>query len=283
MIIKILKYKKTIFFCAVFFCALLICLLLILRQIFITEKNEHNINKIYVSLTTIPSRIHNLEKILDSLLTQTQDIHEILLNIPIYSKRFKKEYSIPDFLKKTKFNKVKIIRCEDYGPGTKLLGALEYLKYKKGYVIIVDDDRIINKNLIKSLYDKQINNTNSIISNEGNNQGLPVLLPVGAGGISIPINMLDKNEILSFFNKHKNVCTYVDDVFWYKYFIKKKKYNIIYHRKIGVDNGKDIYDDSYVGINGESNNSDALYTETGDLSRYNNDKTIGLNQKCFEN
>ena len=263
-----MKHKLTKQTIIIFLCIVLTIILLIPRH-YIRERFENNINNIYVSLTTIPSRIHNLENILDSLLSQTHNINEILLNIPTYSKRFKKEYSIPEFLKKTKFNKVKVIRCNDYGPGTKLLGALEYLEDKKGYVIIVDDDRIIDKNLVKSLYDKQINNIESIIANKGTKQELSVVIPWGAGGISIPISMLNKNDIVSFFNKHKAVCRYVDDVFWYKYFVKEKQKNIIYHQKIHLNN--------------ETNGTEPLYLEKNELSRYNTDKTIGLNQKCFEN
>ena len=46
-----------------------------------------------------------------------------------------------------KFNdsRVEITRCEDCGPGTKLLGSLDKLQ-KFDLVIILDDDHIYHKN-----------------------------------------------------------------------------------------------------------------------------------------
>ena len=82
---------------------------------------------IYVSISIIPQRIKNLNKSIESLLNQTRKPDKIFVNIPYKYKRFKetiKDNQIP------KFNNsiVEVTRCEDYGPGTKLLGSLNKLK-----------------------------------------------------------------------------------------------------------------------------------------------------------
>ena len=93
---------------------------------------------IYVSISIIPQRIKNLNKSIESLLNQSQRPDKIFVNIPYKYKRFKEtieDNQIP------KFNNsiIEVTRCEDYGPGTKLLGSLNKLK-KDSLLILADDD-----------------------------------------------------------------------------------------------------------------------------------------------
>ena len=79
---------------------------------------------IYVSLSTIPQRVKNLHKSIESLLKQSQKPDKIFINIPFKYRRFKEtinDNQIPKFNN----NIVEITRCEDCGPGTKLLGSLK--------------------------------------------------------------------------------------------------------------------------------------------------------------
>ena len=95
---------------------------------------------IYVSTSTIPQRIKNLDKSIKSLLNQSKKPDKIFINIPFKYKRFSetiKDDQIPKFDN----NVVEITRCEDYGPGTKLLGSLNKFK-KDSLIILVDDDHI---------------------------------------------------------------------------------------------------------------------------------------------
>ena len=83
---------------------------------------------IYVSLTTIPQRVKNLNKSVESLLKQSKKPDKIFVNIPLKYKRFKEtidDNKIPKFDNSA----VEITRCEDYGPGTKLLGSLDTVSY----------------------------------------------------------------------------------------------------------------------------------------------------------
>ena len=102
---------------------------------------------IYVSISTIPQRIKNLNKSIESLLNQTRKPDKIFVNIPYKYKRFKEtieDNQIP------KFNNsiVEVTRCEDYGPGTKLLGSLNKLK-KDSLLILADDDHTYENYMIE--------------------------------------------------------------------------------------------------------------------------------------
>ena len=95
---------------------------------------------IYVSLTTIPQRIKDLNKSIESLLKQSKKPDKIFVNIPFKYKRFKEIFDdnqIPKFDNSI----VEITRCEDCGPGTKLLGSLDKLE-KNSLVILADDDHV---------------------------------------------------------------------------------------------------------------------------------------------
>ena len=105
---------------------------------------------IYVSLSTIPSRIKNLTKSVESLLNQTQKPDKIFINIPYKYKRFSEvveDSEIPKF----KSRNIEITRCQDFGPGTKLLGSLEKLK-KNSLIILADDDNIYEDYMIEKFY-----------------------------------------------------------------------------------------------------------------------------------
>ena len=92
---------------------------------------------IYVSLTTIPQRVKNLSKSIESLLKQTQKPDKIFINVPLKYKRFS-EIIKNDQIPKFDNNIIEITRCEDCGPGTKLLGSLD--KFEKNSLLILADD-----------------------------------------------------------------------------------------------------------------------------------------------
>ena len=105
---------------------------------------------IYISLTTIPQRIKDLNKSVESLLKQSQKPDKIFINIPLKYKRFNEiidDDQIPKFDDKI----IEITRCEDYGPGTKLLGSLNKLE-KNSLIILADDDNIYEDYMIEKFY-----------------------------------------------------------------------------------------------------------------------------------
>lgn len=109
-------------------------------------RNEH----IVISLSTTPYRINELEPFLDKLLQQKGNVAAIYLNVPYVFKRKNIPYTIPTWLEQKKG--ITILRCEDYGPGTKLLGTLANVDLPSDTIIItVDDDVFYPDNLILQL------------------------------------------------------------------------------------------------------------------------------------
>ena len=109
-----------------------------------------------VSLTTIPPRYATLKKTLDSLQKQKKIPEKIFLNIPNNFKRFSNiDFDFDDLTKK--YKNLKINRCEDFGPGTKLLGSLnEILNYD--FVILIDDDHIYKDEMLEIFYNQALKN-----------------------------------------------------------------------------------------------------------------------------
>jgi len=101
---------------------------------------------IYVSVSTIPGRLKTIHKSIDSLINQSLKPDKIFLNIPKKFKRFKEEIDDSQIQKFPAI--VEITRCEDCGPGTKLLGSLKKLE-KDSLLILADDDQIYENFMIK--------------------------------------------------------------------------------------------------------------------------------------
>ena len=178
---------------------------------------------IYVSLTTIPKRIKNLNKSIDSMLKQTRKPDKIFINIPKKYKRFSETIDneqIPKF----EDNSVEISRCEDYGPGTKLLGSLNKFE-KNSLVILVDDDHVYENYMIEKFfyfYSKAPNNAYSFYVHPLGNFG------IGQGADGFAINTNHLAGIDNFYNEvvkdYKELFLY-DDLWisYFLYFFKKNK------------------------------------------------------------
>ena len=178
---------------------------------------------IYASTTTIPQRIKSLEKSINSLLNQSRKPDKVFINIPYKYRRFSetiKDDEIPKFDN----NIVEITRCEDFGPGTKLLGSLDKLE-KNSLIITFDDDHIYEDYMIEKLYyffSKEPNNAYSFYVHPLGKFGVGQ----GADGFGINTNCLD--GIKNFYNKvvddYKELFLH-DDLWvsYFLYFFKKNK------------------------------------------------------------
>ena len=177
---------------------------------------------IYVSLSTIPPRINDLRKSIDSLLNQTIKPDKIFINIPKKFRRFKeeiKDHQIPNFS-----SIVEVTRCDDYGPGTKLLGSIDKLN-KDSLVILADDDQIYEDFMIEKLsyyYNKAPQNAYSFYVHPLGNFGIGQ----GADGFAINTNYL--SGIVDFYNdvvKDYHELFLYDDLWisYFLYYFKKNK------------------------------------------------------------
>jgi hypothetical protein len=115
-------------------------------------------SNLYVSLTTIPSRLSSIWKTIDSLLAQTVKPTQIVVNIPRqYTLRFLRETVNEDLIQllvdKYSTNPTVVIHRtdRDNGPGTKLIGFLIWKQSQdsqspvhddNSFVVLTDDDVI---------------------------------------------------------------------------------------------------------------------------------------------
>ena len=178
---------------------------------------------IYVSISTIPQRVKNINLSVDSLLKQTKKPDKIFINIPNKYKRFDEvvnDNQIPKFSD----SRVEVTRCEDCGPGTKLLGSLDKLN-KNSLLILADDDQIYEDYMIEKFYyfySKAPNNAYSFYVHPLGNLGVGQ----GADGFAINTNHLDGIKI--FYDKivknYKELFLY-DDLWisYFLYFFRKNK------------------------------------------------------------
>ncbi len=114
--------------------------------------------KIAVGLTTIPDRLGLMDTTIQSLLHQTYPIDAIVLSVPYYSARRDQAYDLSKISDSVKSN-VQIHRTHDYGPATKAVGLMEYVKLIKKpgeewWVMWCDDDRKYNRHTVETYVEK---------------------------------------------------------------------------------------------------------------------------------
>jgi len=130
--------------------------------------------KIIISLTTIPSRLNyhdpngGLQPVIDRLLTLSYDNYEIHLNIPYIVKKTNEEYTIPSWLTEITDSKLKIFRTDDYGSMTKILPTiLRTDENDDTIIIIVDDDLSYEDGFIEYHLEKRKQYPNAVIGFAG--------------------------------------------------------------------------------------------------------------------
>jgi len=115
--------------------------------------------QIITSCTTSPLRINKMHDTINSIENQTVSPTYMLLNLPLKFARTNQEYIIPDYIKNN--SNIVINRFEmDYGPATKLVGAiLKIPKSKDAWIIIHDDDNLYLQKTVET-YTKYIDKFN---------------------------------------------------------------------------------------------------------------------------
>lgn len=109
------------------------------------DSNHFNIeteSPVYISLTTIPSRIRNTVEIIKNTLKHLSGFQKLILNVPVSYKKFKITDEFHECVKQLsniRDSKFILNRTQDLGPITKLVGALSIIP-EKCILIICDDD-----------------------------------------------------------------------------------------------------------------------------------------------
>ena len=178
--------------------------------------------KFCISLSSIPSRFQSVKEVINSLNQQTIRPDNIFLNIPFSYERFPeiKDVNI-DIFKDIKDDNFQIIRCKDYGPGTKLLGSVSLLK-NFDYVILVDDDHTYHPRMCEIL-NKYFKFNKEQAYSFFTVRIYDLIMGQGADGFLINSNHLE--GILDFYNKYVKNYKYcfLNDDFWISFFLKKFK------------------------------------------------------------
>lgn len=181
---------------------------------------------IVISLTTTPHRIRLLEDVMSCLAAQNAPIRQIFVNIPHVFKRDNLTYTIPDWL--DVYPNVTILRTEDYGPATKLLGTLKHAPLKDDTIIItVDDDTCYPENMAlrlaaraKMYSNRAIGVSGAILDFEMNKEGGiikimqdKIFVPVleGFGGVAYRAKFFD--DSIYTIKDAPDFCYNSDDLF----------------------------------------------------------------------
>ena len=121
--------------------------------------------KIISSFTTTPTRINKTNSTLYALRKQTYPLDKILINIPKLFGKTNEPYIIPDFIKNNKSLTINTLD-KDYGPATKLVGAVIHIpKDQDVWIVIHDDDQLYLENTIEE-YVKYISNVRCPMAKE---------------------------------------------------------------------------------------------------------------------
>ena len=166
-----------------------------------------------VSLSSIPSRFESVKKVVNSINLQTIKPRKIFLNIPYSYKRFPQIKDINlDIFHDIKDDNFQISRCEDYGPGTKLLGSINLLK-NFDFVILVDDDHYYHPRMCE-IFNKYFNSNRENAYSFFTVKIYDLIMGQGADGFLINTHHLD--GILDFYNKYVRDYKYcfLNDDFW---------------------------------------------------------------------
>lgn len=179
-------------------------------------------DKFCISLSSIPSRFQSVKEVINSLNRQTIRPDNIFLNIPFSYERFPKIKDVNiDTFKDIKDDNFQIIRCKDYGPGTKLLGSVSLLK-NFDYVILVDDDHTYHPRMCEIL-NKYFKFNKEQAYSFFTVRIYDLIMGQGADGFLINSNHLE--GILDFYNRYVKNYKYcfMNDDFWISIFLKKFK------------------------------------------------------------
>lgn len=115
-------------------------------------------NKIILSLSTVPNRLLDPNENagtkvgLPTLLKQTYDNYEIHFNIPYKYNIDNESIELPNWLIDLQYqysDKLKIYRCDDLGPITKIIPTIERISDPDTVIISVDDDLYYMDGMIK--------------------------------------------------------------------------------------------------------------------------------------
>jgi len=120
--------------------------------------------RVVACLTTIPSRLPHLELTLKSLLYQSWAFERIRLHLPAFSQRENCAYELPENLRNRDW--LEVVSCEDWGPATKLIPALQDC-HSDQRLLVVDDDMLYPASLLQGLLHHSQGQSDWVVASSG--------------------------------------------------------------------------------------------------------------------
>ena len=270
--------------------------------------------KIIVSFTTSPTRINKCGPMINSILDQTRKPDLFLLNIPKEFARTGESYVIPKYIRKSlTVNQI----ATDYGPATKILPAVMYLRdsehtgtgtgtgtgtYDPDHtrIIYLDDDIAYPKRMIET-YEKMIpadddnvwtstgfDFVNMALNGKRTHKDTATIAE-GYGSVCVKLNSFgdDFVEYMTRYTADDNqICRLSDDVILSNYY-HRRNVGIFIMNIPGFLSIHDIWQDKKILDYG--NEADALHLGAGGTSDNNVDRykrvITALNkakERCFK-
>ena len=262
--------------------------------------------KIIVSFTTSPTRINKCGPMINSILDQTRKPDLFLLNIPKEFARTGESYVIPKYIRKS----LTVNRIDtDYGPATKILPAVVYLRDQTGAgaydpkhtrIIYLDDDIAYPKRMIET-YEKMIpadddnvwtstgfDFVNMALNGKRTHKDTATIAE-GYGSVCVKLNSFgdDFVEYMTRYTADDNqICRLSDDVILSNYY-HRRNVGIFIMNIPGFLSIHDIWQDKKILDYG--NEADALHLGAGGTSDNNVDRykrvITALNkakERCFK-
>ena len=247
--------------------------------------------KIIVSFTTSPTRINKCGPMINSILDQTRKPDLFLLNIPDTFARTGEEYIVPKYIRKS----LTVNRIDtDYGPATKILPTVMYLRERTGEragdydpehtrIIYLDDDIAYPKRMIET-YDKMIppnddnvwtatgfDFVNMTLNGKRTHKDVATIAE-GYGSVCVKLNSFgdDFVEYMTRYTAADNqICRLSDDVILSNYY-HRRNVGIHIMNIPGFMSIHDIWQDKKILDYG--NEADALHLGAGGTSDNNVDR-----------
>ena len=188
--------------------------------------------KYYFSFTTSPQRLKHLIPILERLQNQSIKPEKIIINIPPKFKRTNEAYDydvikkIEDAIPLVHFNRIE----KDYGPLSKVIGVLQYIKDDNAIIIVCDDDIYYKNDFAKEFIKKIIENKEKLIAGfayrHTSNFGFNIA--EGFNGYGFYKKLIDYNKLIELYNiiEPYTHC-YKSDDFVLSYFLKINNIDVI--------------------------------------------------------
>lgn len=231
---------------------------------------------VYITMTTIPSRMSNTIKLIKHFLAHVTGIEKFILNVPYQYNRWP-EYKVSLSLDEITDPRFTLNRTEDYGPLTKLLGSINLIPNDS--ITVICDDMCYKLRAFKDIAEMQDKHRNKSFSffvypYKNNTGDKSVMVPQGADLISSYTQNL--NNFPDWFNQFKqfhkvehyynNECFFVDDqvLGWY-----------FQSHGIPMEQVDRRHRNIYIKNCDVSNKADNLNKQTGDRSRDN------VMDKCY--